>query len=409
VSLLAILSIWAVVFYFDMLEEVKETIDDGLDNYKMLIIYKAQEDSTFLQPETLSEKNYVFRQISPEYASQITDTYKDTLIHFERTDRNELLRLLTSAFAANDGKYYELKVVSPIVNKGELITKLLYSLVWLYLVILLSMIVVNKLVLQRVWKPFYNLLEQLETFKLGAAPVLHPGKLKIREFKILNDTISDLLKRNQETFNSQKQFIENASHELQTPLAISINKLELLAENGSRSEEDVEVISNIIKTLEGLSRLNKSLLLLSKIENKQFVEEHDIHFTRVIEKLIDDFADLAEFKKVDISFEKKGEWSCRMNTGLAEILAMNLIKNAIIHNHAEGRVIITTTSNSFRIENTGAAEPMDPDKMFERFYKKSTDTGSTGLGLAIVKAITTFYGLTLKYTYTGRHTITVTS
>lgn len=406
VSLLAILSIWAVVFYFDMLEEVKDSIDDGLENYKMLLIYKAQDDPAMLQSSELGENNYI-KEISPGYASQVRDTYKDTMVYMKRQDAYEPLRLLTTAFAARDGKYYEMKVISPVVDKGELIRKLLYALIGLYLIILASMIIVNNFVLKKIWKPFYNVLDQLKDFKLGAPSVFHSSKTRVREFQVLNDAIGSLLMRNLETFNSQKQFIENASHELQTPLAISINKLELLAEKNNRTEEDVQIIGNIIKTLEGLTRLNRSLLLLSKIENKQFIEEGVVSFNKIINRLKDDFSDLAEFRNVKITSVEKGEWTNTMNRDLAEILVMNLLKNAITHNYSGGEVAITITPLSFTIENTGEDVPMDNDRMFERFYKKSAENSSTGLGLAIVKAITNFYGLSVIYRFTGRHSITV--
>src|SRR5690606_14317545 len=119
--------------------------------------------------------------------------------------------------------------------------------------------IVNNLVLKKVWRPFYHLLDQLKDFNLGSAPLFTPSNTNVDEFKALNASVLAMLKRNLDIFSSQKQFIENAAHELQTPLAISINKLELLAENESLSQEDQNMISNIIQTMSRLTRLNKSL------------------------------------------------------------------------------------------------------------------------------------------------------
>jgi signal transduction histidine kinase len=407
VSLLAILSLWSVFYYFITLEEVKDSIDDSLDNYKMLIIYKAQGDSSLLEPGQPAERNYLIREILPEQAAQVRDTYKDTQIYIRRNETFETRRLLTTAFPAANEKFYELKVMSAMMNRGELIKKLLFSLVGLYFFILASMLIVNHFVLQKIWQPFYSVLQQLRSFKLGTAPPPPLPDVKIKEFQVLNETVSALLMSNQETYNSQKQFIENAAHELQTPLAISINKLELLADKPTQTEEDVQAIAQIIETLEGLTRLNKSLLLLSKIENRQFPEEKNIDFGAVFERMMEAFADLAAFRKIELTLVREGAWACSMNADLADILAINLLKNAIIHNKPGGKVLVTVSTTSFTVENTGEPSPMNTDRMFERFYKRSSEHNSTGLGLAIVKAIANFYNLSIAYSYNGRHVLRV--
>lgn len=408
VSLLAVLGLWALIFYVNMLGEVKDSIDDGLANYKMLIIYKAQKDTSMLRSAEFGDENYTIREISSAYAMQVRDSYKDTLLYAERLNSYQPVRLLTTAFATEDGRYYELKIISAAVNKAELIRKLLLSLTVLYLLMLASIIAVNNFVLKRIWRPFYYLLNQLKKFKLANATTLfRPAKTSVTEFGELNDTLLSLLRRNLDTFISQKQFIENASHELQTPLAISINKLELLAERNTLSEEDVQTVADIIQTLESLKRMNRSLLLLSKIENQQFAAEELVSFNGIINKLVNDFSDLSDFKEVQIMVLEEGQLQYEMNKELAEVLVMNLLKNAIIHNHVNGTVSITITSSSFSIANTGEPTPLDTMKMFDRFYKRSADRGSTGLGLAIVKAITHFYGFSIEYNYSVMHIIKV--
>jgi signal transduction histidine kinase len=407
VSLLSILSIWAVIFYFNMLGEVKSSIDDGLDNYKMLIIYKAQQDSVMLQSTSNNNNNYFIREVSPEYAAGVRDEFKDTLIYRPRTEAPEPLRLLTTAFVASNGRFYEMKILSSTIEKGQLIKTLLYSLIALYVMILASMVIVNNFVLQKIWRPFYHVLQQLNNFKLEGVPAFQSSKTKVREFQALNNSIQSLLKRNRETFDSQKQFIENASHELQTPLAISINKLELLADQPDRSPEDMLMIANILETLQGLTRLNRSLLLLSKIENRQFAADSGICLNDVMKKAVERFADLAAFREVKLLFNDEGEWIFPMNSDLAAILVTNLVKNAIIHNESGGEIVTKVGDGYIAVENTGAAMPLDSGKLFERFYKRSAESSSTGLGLAIIKAITDFYGLSIQYSYNGRHVFTL--
>lgn len=408
-TLFAIVSLWAVLFYFQLLNQVKFTIDEGLANYKILIIDILKNDSQLISQDSFGDRNYIVKTVNEEYALQIRDTYKDTLIFSNVKNIFERNRLLTTAFVAEDGLYYEMKVVSQELDRNKLIKELATSLLWLYLFLLISILLVNNFVLKKTWKPFYELLNYLRDFRLDKSSLNKPSKTKIKEFTILNETVLKLLKENVDTYSSQKQFIENASHELQTPLAIGINKLEMLAGEQYLSDEHIKKIGNIIQTLQGLADLNKSLLLISKIENKQFLEEEQINFDEIFTRILDDFSDFTEYRKIEIKYEKEGDWIFKMNKNLAEILIINLVKNAIIHNQPGGEIVIKLSSFQFAIENTSDESALPADKIFKRFSKNQNKKGSTGLGLAIAKAITDVSGLSLNYSYTGKHIFKVGS
>ena len=406
ITLFVIISIWAAIFYINMLDEVYDSLDDGLDNYKLLIINKAEEDSTILTKTEFAESNYEIREIPETIALQRKDTHVDTLMYMENEEDYEPVRMLTSAFRMNN-RYYELKVISSMVEEDDLIEDLLYSLIWLYLAMIASILLVNNFLLRKTWKPFYVLLEQLRGFKLGKDPMIKPAETQVKEFKELNEAVSLLINRSLETYHGQKQFIENASHELQTPLAISINKLELLSEKEDMDEANLVAIGQVIQTLERLTRLNKSLLLLSKIENKQFQENERVDINAVFKNLIEEFTDFADYKNVIISFQEHGQLYADMNKNLAEIFVTNFLKNAIVHNVSGGSVQIRVNPTSFTITNSGSDAPLDKDKVFQRFQKKSNEKNTTGLGLAIVKAIADLYGLPVAYSYQSGHQMTV--
>lgn len=406
ITLFVIISIWAAIFYINMLDEVYDSLDDGLDNYKLLIINKAGEDSTILTKTEFAESNYEIREIPEAIALQRKDTHVDTLMYMVNEEDYEPVRMLTSAFRMNN-RYYELKVIASMVEEDDLIEDLLYSLIWLYLAMIASILLVNNFLLRKTWKPFYVLLEQLRVFKLGKDPMLTPAETKVKEFKELNEAVSLLINRSLETYHGQKQFIENASHELQTPLAISINKLELLTEKEDMDEANLMAIGQVIQTLERLTRLNKSLLLLSKIENKQFQENERVDINAVFKNLIEEFTDFADYKNVTISYQEHGQLYADMSKNLAEIFVTNFLKNAIVHNVSNGWVQITVNPTSFTITNSGSDTPLDKDKVFQRFQKKSNEKNTTGLGLAIVKAISDLYGIFVAYSYKDGHHMTV--
>lgn len=407
VILFVTVSLWAILFYYQLLNQVKTTIDEGLANYKIVIIDKLKDDSLLTQQDEFLENNYIIKSVSEEYALKVRDTYKDTLINSTIADLRYRTRLLTTAFVSSDGKYYEMKVISQELDRGKLIKKIATSLLWLYLFLFISTLFVNNFVLKKTWKPFYQILKYMNDFRLDRGAVQELSETKIKEFYLLNESILNLQKNNVDIFNSQKQFIENASHELQTPLAIGINKLELLAGDSDLSQEQIQKIGNIIEAFQRLSGLNKSLLLLSKIENKQFITEEQINFDDIFSRIIVDFSDYAEYQKIKIKYLKKDLWVYKMNKDLAEMLVMNLVKNAIVHNLQGGELIIKLSSSSFLIENTSNEPSMPADKLFKRFNKNPNSKSSSGLGLAIVKAIAEVSGLSIGYSYNKRHVFEV--
>ncbi len=407
IALFFIVGVWATIFYVNMLDEIYDSIDDGLANSKLLIIQKAQNDTSLVYKNQFGESNYSIRPVSEKIALATYDQYKDTLIYMDNEEDHEPVRLLTTTFSVTGNKFYELKIISSMVEEDDLMEDLFYSVLWLYVILIASVLVVNNVVLRKVWKPFYQLIEHLKSYRLDKGNSPSTVQTSVKEFKLLNETITALLDRNLETYNSQKQFIENASHELQTPLAISINKLELLAEKSGVSEEQVKTIGNVIESLERLTRLNKSLLLISKIENKQFAAEEEVSLNDITKKIMNDFMDLAEFKEVDLVYSEEGNLVKRMNKDLAEILISNLLKNAIVHNVKGGVVEIAVNKNSFSISNTGSRKALNQDKLFSRFYKESEEKGTTGLGLSIIKAILDLYRGSVAYTFSDKHSLLI--
>ena len=291
--LLVIITIWAGLFYYAMLDEIYDSIDDGLDNQKGLVIQKAHSDTTLLQRKNFEEGDYAIREIPDTGAINFRDTYIDTMMYMQNEESNEPVRLLKTVFLQK-GKYYELRVATSMVEEDDLIKALFYSILWLYIGLVLSILIFNNFLLKKIWQPFYQLLKQLKSFNLDKPAPIHVEKTKVVEFRLLNETVQKLLQKNIDTYTSQKQFIENASHELQTPLAISLNKLEILAGH-QLTNEQLGLLASAIDHLERLGRLNKSLALLSKIENKQFVQQDSIEVNKLVERIVNDFSDQSNF------------------------------------------------------------------------------------------------------------------
>lgn len=402
VSIFFIISIWSVILYYNLLYEIYDSIDDGLDNYKLLILQKADAEPATLLKTTFDESNYAIRPVAREKALTIRDTYQDTLMYMPFENDLEPVRMLTTAFFQS-GSYYELKIISSMVEEDDLINNLFWSVVALFLILIMSILTVSNIVLKRIWQPFYRLLNHLRAFRLESSHDMPAIRTDTKEFQELNQAIEVLISNSRQAYENQKRFTENAAHELQTPLATIIHYLELLLENGSLRSEDVQKIAKVLQMAEKLSKMNKSLLLLTKIENRQFPTAEEVDFERIIRQNADVLSDLAAFRNKEITITVSGRFVHPMDSGLAGILVDNLIKNAIVHSKNGNTIGIEVFEGGFSVKNTGDTLPLDKEKILSRFYKSSESGSGMGLGLALVEAICRIGGLSISYEYDEGH------
>lgn len=402
ISVLVVIALWSTVFYLFMLEVIHDNIDEELENQKRLIIQELSSNPTVAPDLEFGINNYKVRQISEEQALKMQNVYKDTMLYMQDDDdpepELEPVRMLTTAFE-HQGHYYELSIINSMIEESDLIKNLFYSVVILFVLLVISIVSINKVVIERLWGPLYTFLDQLTRFRLGKTKEKPTMDTQIQEFKDLQLAVTTLIRHNEESYEQQKQFIGNASHELQTPLAIMINKLEIMAETEGLSQEQSETVAAVLATAERLVRLNKSLLLLSKIENKQFLHNEDLSFNTLVLNIVAEFETIAEFKQVKINVVQEDQLGVQMDGALANIVVSNLLRNALFHNRLGGEVNIHITNKRLTVSNTSAYAALDANLVFSRFYKSDAASKGTGLGLAIVQAICHLYGFAIVYYY----------
>lgn len=398
IAMLFIIGTWSVLFYFNLKDEIRDSIDDGLDNNRILILQKTKTDSTLFNQTEFGGNNFKINSIPKPQALKAKDVYKDTLMYRLNEDDLEPVRILHTVFEQQNN-YYKLTIISSLVEEDDLIEDSLWSVIWLFLILVISIIIINNIVLRKIWHSFYDILQQIKSFRLDKDSPAINTKTNTKEFKELQNASNVLIKHSKDAYTSQKQFTENASHELQTPIAIIINKLELLLESEYLKEKDAKTIAEVLNISSRLKKINNSLLLLAKIENKQFLEQTNISINQLSKELLSDLKELAEFKKIDIKVEETNDCSVNINNSLAEILISNLIKNAIFHNKENGTIRLNFSENKFTICNSGNTVALNPETIFQRFTKSTTNNKSTGLGLAICMAICKSYGISLIYQF----------
>ena len=400
-GIFVVLSAWAFVFYWGMIEEVNDEVDDSLEDYSELIIMRSLAGKDLPSNDNGSNNQYFLREVDAAYAlSKESICYRDSMVYIDEKNESEPARILTTLFRDKDNRFYELSVYTPSIEKRDLKESIFYLLIGLFVILFVIILLINIWVFHRSMKPFYQLLEWLEHYRLGKNNEKLSIETHTTEFRKLNEAVSRYVAHSEEVFEKQKQFIGNASHELQTPLAICQNRLEMLLEDETLGEQQMSEIMKTYQTLEYLSKLNKSLLLLSKIDNHQFSEEKEVCLNEVLHRYMDDYQEVYAYRDITLTVEEEGELYWNMNETLAVVLITNLLKNAFVHNINKGSIRIVISSSGIRFGNTASGSALDASRVFDRFYQGSKKKeGSTGLGLAIVDAVCRHSSLKIRYRF----------
>ncbi|WP_298647127.1 HAMP domain-containing sensor histidine kinase [uncultured Proteiniphilum sp.] len=394
------LAIWAVFFYVRMIDEINDETDDSLEDYSEQIIMRLLAGEELPSESNNSNNQYYLKEITTAEAQNKPHIrYLDSMVYIPLKKETEPARILTTIYKDENRKYYELVVAIPTIEKKDLKEAILYWIIFLYFGLLLCILLINVWVYHESNRPLHKLLAWLNRYKIGRENAPLKNDTDITEFKKLNETVVKSMKRSEEVFEEQKQFIGNASHEIQTPLAVCRNRLENLMDDESLTKTQLEELSKTLRTLEYITRLNKTLLLLSKIENRQFSGTHEIELNSIIKKNIRDYEEVYAHMNIDVEIRESGIFKVVMNRTLADILVNNIIKNAFVHNMTNGKINIEISSSKLIFKNTGQGSSLDPQFIFKRFYQGNKKPESSGLGLALIKSICDLGKLHINYAF----------
>ncbi len=304
------------------------------------------------------------------------------------------------------GKYYGVLIVVSTVEAEDLIKIIFGITAGVILLLFVTLYVTNRLLLNRLWQPFYDLLKELRHFSITDNKDIPLEKTNIDEFEELNQAIIGMSTRVKRDYKELKTFTENASHELLTPIAVINSKLDTLIQTDSFSLKQSKLLSDLYSGVSKLTRLNQSLLLLVKIENRLLESNDHIDLKLHIEDLLIQFEEIFIDKELKVTTDL-GEKELNTSTYLVDILLNNLLGNAIRHNRAGGEIKIKLTNALLVIQNTGSTDALKHDEIFTRFHKSAESEGS-GLGLTISRQICENLNFMLNYSYQAPyHTFTV--
>jgi signal transduction histidine kinase len=405
--LLVLISIPVSLFSIRTLlnEEADESLALQSDQFLSHIKSFEYLDDLETDIEVLDHLSYNIH-IKPAEKSVSDRVYMTTTLYDSISHERKPLRQLSSGVLIK-GKPYVLTVQMSLVENNDLVRAIGLAQVILFILLAAGLLFLNRSLSKRLWKPFYKTLDQLKAYELDKSESVALEKSNIVEFDDLNKTVSHLTERNRKVFLQQKEFIENASHELQTPIAIFQTKLDKLMQNPHLSGEEAETISELESTAMRMARLNKNLLLLSKIDNEQFMDTETFDLSILIIDQLSVLKPMAELGGITI-VTSISPALVKANRALIEILLTNLFHNAIRHSPENKVITVSLKNGNLSISNKGNALKMSVEKMMERFSKGSSNPNSTGLGLSIIKKICDSCGYQLEYNYSSDvHTFAV--
>lgn len=365
----------------DLSEEVEEVVDYVSTNHKLPKQVDFDEDQTIFIKTDLNK---------------ITPRFFDTIYVNPKEKENKPGRAVETIIQVNDSYY---KVIITVSRESTEYLLQFVGIITLSLMIglLLILFLANRYFLKGLWKPFYALLTQIKGFSISEDNKFKLVNDRVDEFVELEAAIESMSSSVRNDYQHLKHFTDNASHEMLTPLAVITSKLDTLIQHPGLPTEIYEQIGDIYAATGKLSRLNQTLLLLTKIDNHLIDDKEFVDLAELIAAKSKQFNELMLAKNIKYQ-EILQPKEVIVSKYLIDILLNNLFSNAIAHNIDNGKLIITITSQELIFQNTGLKQLLNQDDIFERF-KKGNKSEGTGLGLTLVENICKFYGWKVSYDY----------
>ena len=407
VVLMATLLAWCLLFYYAIQREMIDEVEDSLElQAEMLMIrYLAGEE---IPPREMGTNNsYAIIPVTEDYAATYPPmSFESKDIWVPQRHETEPARILRMIFRDNENRPMLLEISTPTFDQDELQLAILIWSIVLYAILLSLVLSINWGVIQSSMKPLYAMLRWLDSFDLKYNNQPMHIETNTTEFRRLIDAANRLIARVQELYDQQRSFVDNAAHEMQTPLAVCLNRLEELQQRSDLNEEQLADIDRVRQPLRRLNRLHRDMLQLSRIHNGAYTDCEEIKVYPLLRAMQEDFEDIFSHKEIRCLVEGNTELAVKMNLTLADLLLGNLFRNAWLHTPTGGEIRVKLSEDTVVFSNTGK-DALDAERIFQRFYHSAATPQSSGLGLSICESVCRQYGFRLDYSFgDGMHHFT---
>lgn len=333
--------------------------------------------------------------------------FSDTLLFDNIIGNYQAYRIIRYETVLSD-RPVRISISKSLLVSDELVEYVAFVILALSLILLFFIFGFNNYFFSQIWANFFKTVDLIKDYSISETRSITFTESEITEFNKLNSVFKKMNERIKQDYQNLKEFIENISHEIQNPLAIIKSRVDLLQQDETLNKSQTDLIQSIQNSTIRLSNLNRSLILLSKIDNNQFPDKENVSIVENINYHLDNFEDIVQAKNISIHKEFNNQIIISADSNLISILILNLLKNSIYHNVPSGSIEIITELNKLIIKNSGKELDINPEDLFKRFTKSSNKPESLGLGLAIVKKICDYYNFTVQYTcQSNYHIITI--
>ena len=403
------IGIWGWLSYRTMSKKIHADTDLILKSYSSDIIMRLLSGKELPERFNGAYNTYYIKSLTPEEAAESPAVeYGEAEAFLKSQEDFASSRIRSQIFQDNEGNFRKITVSLPTFEQDMLIEHVFWWTMLLFIVLLASVLAIGLVLQNYNMKPLYRLLDWIDRYEPGMQGSKVPSDTDIVEFRKLASAIEHAVTRFETQYEERKIFIGNASHELQTPLAVCSNRIEMMLEHPDMTEALAEEMIKVHRSLSGLIRLNKTLLLLSKIENGQFPQTADVDMNALAKESIELHQEIYDHKNIAAEIDGKARFVHRIDEQMASVLIGNLVKNAFLYTPSGGTINVTMSKTGFSISNTGNA-PLDKDKVFRRFYQPSgRKEGATGLGLALAYSVCMNNGMDITYDFINdRHIFSI--
>ena len=398
--------IMGIIFFQVLKNMIISDLNRELGDLKELVVeyledYKEEEFKALPGIDSLSVVASMGEQ-------ELGDVLGDTLMYDWKENQFLTYRYLQFS-AVVGGEAYLVKIYKSTNPTDQLVERVTLMMTLMVILFLAGIFILNRFIFASLWKDFFEAIEKLKLFETSKEPVIL-GEQDIEEFDELKQVLEVMTRRLAKDYKELKEYTDHTTHELQTPLAVIKSKTELLIQSENMGASEMKCLQAINTSVNQLSRLNSTLALITRIENRQFTEKEEIKLTELLDRHLDLLEEHIGLRRIEVEKQyKDGGMVLLMDQGLADLLIANLLKNAIVHNIEGGNIILETRPGSLSIRNDGPPLGFDQEELFTRFVRDTRRTGNFGLGLSLVKKVCEHYNFIIKYSFDNQqHTFMIT-
>jgi signal transduction histidine kinase len=397
------------LFYYLYDKHYAHEMDESLIGRKEEFIHKSLQSLRIEEIPVWNKFNDEDERILPDRSQREENVFAVEYFHDEQERKEAPYRVLYSKIQIENQPYILMVKLNIHEARNIFRSAILFQFI-MFVCLMFGFVLITRIVYKKIWQPFYLTLNRIEAFNIRDNKVPQFPETFIREFSQLNNALEKLVSNNLQAYKLQKEFTENASHEMQTPLAIFQSKLDILIQQPHLSEEQLRIIQSLYDITSRLARMNKNLLLLAKMDNLQFMDKETFNIPQMLTDLLPFFEEQAESNNISLRAAINPEdFPVQANKTLLESLFNNLITNAVRYNIPNGSIVVSFQNRCLTVENTGSSKELDKTLLFRRFSRLNERSKGNGLGLAIVQQICLLNHWTIEYLYRdSKHLFSIT-